>query len=90
MLDLHQNKLSTKIILSVEIAIIIWLCFLITSFIGYQETSMNVIGGFWASVTAVIVIQNTRNIISQVTIIRINWLINRCCNCLFISNGTPK
>ncbi|MCF6768502.1 FUSC family protein [Thiotrichales bacterium 19S11-10] len=71
MFDLHQNKLSTKILLSIEMAVVIWLCFLICHFINYQNSMINVIGGLWASIVAVIAIQNIRNITSQVTIIRL-------------------
>lgn len=41
MIHLHQNKPWAKIVLCIEMAIIVWLCFLISQHLGYDSKNMS-------------------------------------------------
>ncbi|MCF6776743.1 FUSC family protein [Thiotrichales bacterium 19X7-9] len=71
MIHLHQNKLSTKLFLSIEIALIVWICFLISSFIGYSSQQLSIIGGLWAAISGIVVIQNTRKLTDHMAVVRL-------------------
>lgn len=71
MIHLHQNKFSTKLFLSIEMALIVWLCFVISSFIGYTNQNTAIIGGLWASISGIVVIQNTRKLTDHMAVVRL-------------------
>ncbi|MCF6765975.1 FUSC family protein [Thiotrichales bacterium 19S3-7] len=71
MIHLHQNRLSTKLFLSIEMALIVWVCFLISSFIGYTNHQLAIIGGLWAAISGVVVIQNTRKLTDHMAVVRL-------------------